>query len=113
MIMDMDWRDALKAIGDTLPAGDESAHIEDDASAVSDADKASGKLSVFYERKGRAGKSVTIICGFVDDETAASVASELKKSLGCGGSSRCGEVLLQGDRRDDVRRLLSAKGYKI
>lgn len=108
-----DWRDALKALGETLPVGDDTPAAEVTSGETADKKNKSARLTVFYERKGRAGKSVTIICGFADDETAATVASELKKTLGCGGSARCGEVLLQGDRREDVKRLLTAKGYKI
>ena len=40
------------------------------------------------------------------------LASELKAHCGVGGSARCGEVLLQGDKRDKVLALLKAKGMK-
>lgn len=71
------------------------------------------RLDIIYERKGRAGKSATIISGFtMADDDVEALASDLKRTLGTGGSARGGEILIQGDRRDDVLRLLTEKGYK-
>ena len=42
----------------------------------------------------------------------AEVAAKLKKRLATGGSARGGEVLIQGDRRDDVRKALADLGFK-
>ena len=36
----------------------------------------------------------------------------MKRTLGTGGSSRGGEILIQGDRRQDVLRFLTSKGLK-
>lgn len=72
-----------------------------------------GRLDIILDRKGRAGKSATIISGFtVADEHVAELAAMLKKALGTGGSSRGAEILIQGDRRQDVQRFLTAKGFK-
>lgn len=72
-------------------------------------------VTVFYERKGRGGKEVTILADFTPALNPAeleSLASDLKKSLGCGGAARGGEILLQGDRRARVRQVLDAKNFK-
>ena len=59
------------------------------------------------------GKTATIICGFtIGDDEVERVASRLKRSLGCGGSARGGEILIQGDRRSDVLRELVRMGFK-
>lgn len=65
------------------------------------------KLTISMERKGRGGKTATIISGFASPEQAAETASMLKKRLATGGSARGCEVLVQGDRRDEVRRILA------
>ena len=70
-------------------------------------------LTMSMERKGRCGKTATIIAGFDTPEQAADTAATLKKRLATGGSCRDCEVLLQGDRRDDVRRLLASLGFKV
>lgn len=72
------------------------------------------RLTISYERKGRGGKSATIISGFtISDEELSSLASDMKKTLGTGGSARGGEILIQGDRREDVRAYLKRHGYKL
>jgi translation initiation factor 1 len=71
-------------------------------------------LDIVLDRKGRAGKSATIVCGFgdeSDDETITALAAKLKKRLATGGSVRGGEILVQGDRRKEVAELLKAEGY--
>lgn len=71
------------------------------------------KLQVVMERKGRGGKTATIIAGFTcSDAEVAEIARELKSRLGAGGSVRGGEILIQGDRRAEVVTLLRQKGFK-
>lgn len=77
--------------------------------------KYAGKLDVILEKKGRGGKTATIIAGFgddIDDGEIDGLAALLKKKLGTGGSARGGEILIQGDRRDDVIAILKTQGYK-
>lgn len=69
-------------------------------------------LTISMERKGRGGKTATIIAGFDSDTQARDAASALKKRLATGGSARGCEVLVQGDRRADAARALQAMGYK-
>ena len=106
-----DWRDSLAAMMSSLgPLEDEGVNtdIVEQPSAP-----AQSRLDIVYERKGRAGKPATIITGFtVSDDEVAALASRLKKSIGTGGSARGGEILVQGDRRQDVLRLLTSWGYK-
>jgi translation initiation factor 1 len=66
---------------------------------------------VRYERKGRGGKEVTIVEQL---ELAAPNREEwlkaLKQALGCGGAIVEGALVLQGDQRDRLPALLSARG---
>lgn len=107
------WQDSLKALLDSgnLPQGEADAE-----SSVEEipADKQKGKLVISIEKKGRSGKTATIISGFtVDNDELESLAKKLKTSLGTGGSARGGEILIQGDRRNDVKNLLLTLGYKV
>lgn len=71
-------------------------------------------LHVVVERKGRGGKTATIIEGFeCDDEQIKHIAKELKSTLGTGGSARGGEILIQGDCRERVRDALRSMGFKL
>lgn len=109
----MNWKDALAAIGDTLPADDDNnAPQTEDTSAAPAVQKE--PLHVVMERKGRAGKTATIIEGFLcDHETLAEVAKRLRHTIGTGGSARGGEILLQGDHREKCAALLLSMGYKV
>ena len=104
--------DALKkfmAYNPDLPAGEDVAMPEKD-----EPKRCADKLAVAIERKGRGGKTATIISGFtMSDDEIASLAREMKSRLGTGGSSRGGEILIQGERRREVIDYLRAKGFKI
>ena len=110
----MDWRDILSA---SLSDEDRSQLAEEAAAAeaaVPAEPQQQGALEVVVERKGRAGKTATIICGFtVSDSRIKEIATRLRQQLGCGGSSRDGEILLQGDRREPASRLLRSLGFKV
>ena len=112
-----DWRDALlKASGfsedDMKSAAEEAARDSHNVTKEKAVQKK--KLNIFVEKKGRGGKTVTIVTGFeCDDEELKEIASALKNQMGCGGSSRDGEILLQGSRRDETARRLIEMGYRI
>ena len=70
-------------------------------------------LRVSLDKRHRKGKEVTLITGFVGSEDdLKDLGKELKSKLGVGGSAKNGELLIQGDFRDQVLQLLSDKGYK-
>ena len=70
------------------------------------------ELRVRIERKGRKGKTVTLISGFVG-QTAdlEELGKELKAKCGIGGSVKEGEVILQGELVERVIALLREMGY--
>lgn len=70
------------------------------------------KLRVHMERKGRGGKVVTIVSGFMGEKSdLSSLATALKTTLGLGGSVKNGLILLQGDCRNRVIDWLKSQGY--
>jgi len=69
-------------------------------------------LRVILETKHRAGKTVTIIYGFVGKlSDMESVGKLLKNHCGTGGSVKDGEIIIQGDHRQKVFQYLKQKGY--
>lgn len=91
-----------------LPEGE--AIVEQPAESVVDRNF---RMDVVLEKKGRAGKQATIICGFQgSDDDLLELASTLKRKLATGGSARGGEILIQGDRRKEVVEILKSLGYK-
>jgi translation initiation factor 1 len=70
-------------------------------------------LSVDLDTR-RYGKAVTVVRGLESrPDEAEKLARELKKGLATGGSGKDGVIVLQGDRRKDVVRLLQQKGYTV
>ena len=53
------------------------------------------------------------IYNFLCWEQLSEIASKIKKRLATGGSARGGEILVQGDRREELRTLLADMGYKV
>lgn len=70
-------------------------------------------LRVMISKKGRGGKTVTLIAGFQGSAgDLDSLAKQLKVACGVGGSAKDGEILLQGDVRDKALSWLLQKGYR-
>ena len=73
----------------------------------------SGAVRVSRETKGRKGKGATVITGLPLGAAAlAALASELKRTLGTGGTVRDGVIEVQGDHRDAVVEFLAARGHR-
>ena len=69
-------------------------------------------LMVWLDSKNRAGKSVTIVTGFVGKaEDLEKLGKSLKSLCGTGGTVKDGEIIIQGDQRDKVMQWLLKNGY--
>ncbi len=69
-------------------------------------------LRVSISKKGRKGKTVTIVSNFSGNtESLENLGKELKTKCGVGGSVKDQEIILQGDKRNLVVEFLQSKGY--
>ena len=66
-----------------------------------------------FEKKGRNGKPVTLIEGFEGtEEELKQISKKIKTTLGIGGSEKDGIIVIQGDNRDKIMKILQDMGYK-
>lgn len=70
-------------------------------------------VRVRLDRKGRGGKSVTLIEGFqLTEKDREALLKQLKTRLGTGGALKEDLLEIQGDHRDTIISLLRDMGYK-
>ncbi len=70
-------------------------------------------LKVEASRKGRGGKTVTIISGFQGKpETLADLAKQLKAQCGTGGTVKENDIEIQGEHKQKLLEILAKLGYK-
>lgn len=112
--MQQDWRDALSALSSQLPEDNGCERVPEAETETNETHRQKGFVHIALERKGRAGKTATILYGFtISDAEIEQLAATLKQKLGCGGSVSGGEILLQGDRQNQIKPLLQQLGYKL
>ena len=71
------------------------------------------KLRIRLETKHRGGKTVTLVTGFVGTEDdLEKLGKSLKNYCGTGGSTKDGEIIIQGDQRDKILQWLLKNDYK-
>ena len=84
----------------------------EDESNESSTPKSKQQVRVTLDRKQRGGKEVTLIMGISEsDEALKALGTFLKTKCGVGGAVKDGEIILQGDHREKVIKLLIEKGY--
>ena len=109
MAKDNDWKSRLGVVFSTNPDFKYETESEE---TVQTLEPSRQKRIVGIDRKGRAGKQVTLVTGFVgSDEDLKELGKMLKVKCGVGGSAKDGEIVIQGDFRDRVTALLKEAGY--
>ena len=68
-------------------------------------------IRIHLEKKGRGGKSVSIVRGLEMTNTMMKeVEKELKSICGVGGSQKNNEVIIQGDKRQKILEYFKKHG---
>ena len=70
------------------------------------------KLTVRKEKKGRGGKTVTVVEGYNGNpQTLETLCKKVKQQCGVGGSVDRKTFIIQGDKADQVVKILIKEGY--
>ena len=105
-----DWKKRLGVVFSTNP---DFAYEEESVEEAATLEPSKQNLIVSIDRKGRGGKQVTLVTGFIGTSNdLAELGRTLKVKCGVGGSAKDGEIAIQGDFRDRVVTLLKDMGYK-
>ena len=75
-----------------------------------------GRVVLRREKAHRGGKTVIVVHDFAPQITHAkieSLATQLKKACGCGGTVKGREIEIQGDQPGRIRTLLEAEGFQV
>ena len=79
---------------------------------INELDKETARIVISKEIRGRYRKISTLIRGLESNTTDVGVlTSELKTKIGTGGTYKEGLIILQGDHRETVKKLLIKKGF--
>ncbi len=100
---DKNWKEKCENCGEPL-----------DQCKCHDKTKQSMKTQTAFirrEKKGRAGKTVSIISNLKGDLKA--LQKEIQKKCATGGSIKNGTIEIQGDHRDKIAAIIEAKGWKV
>jgi translation initiation factor 1 len=109
--MSNDWKERLGVVFSTNPDFSFQPGGGGDTETLPPAKQ---KLYVSLDKKKRKGKEVTLVEGFQGtDADLKELARILKQKCGVGGSSKDGEIIVQGNFRDKILAMLKDMGYSV
>ena len=76
--------------------------------------KSRGRVDIIRQKAGRGGKTVTVIKGFVGIGLPEKerLARAMQKACGIGGTVKDGQIEIQGDKREQVARILAEANFR-
>jgi translation initiation factor 1 len=79
------------------------------------AKKNRGRVDVTREKAGRGGKTVTVASGFtgIGPPEKEQLAKKMRAACGTGGTVKDGRIEIQGDKRDEIARILTEAGFRV
>jgi len=108
---------ALDALRD-LPSGPEGSLSSLDAGPAKASKRGQkntnrGRVDIIRQTAHRGGKAVTVAKNFVGIglPEKQELAKKIQKACGVGGTVKDGNIEIQGDKRDEVKRILAEAGF--
>ena len=98
-----------------LPAGPEtSSEINSNQSDSTKPKKNRGRVDIIRQTAGRGGKTVTVVKNFVGIglPEKEKLAKAMQRACGTGGTVKDGQIEIQGDKREEVARILTESNFR-
>ncbi len=97
-----------------LPARTGGRPAQDSQAATQKARKNRGRVDIVRQKAGRGGKTVTVVKGFlgIGLPEKEQLARAMQKACGTGGTVKNGQIEIQGDKREEVARILTEAGFR-
>lgn len=106
-----DWKSRLGVMYSTNPDYEYQTDKEAEEETLP---KDKQRLRITLDKRNRGGKVVTLVSGFRGTgNDLAALGKLLKTRCGVGGSTKDGEIIIQGDWRQKVADILMKEGYKV
>lgn len=109
------WKSPFARLKDViLPPAPPREQVSQPGTAEPASVKNRCRVDIIRQTAHRGGKTVTVITGFVgvSQTEKEQLAKEMQKACGVGGTVKEGRIEIQGDRRDDVARILTKAGFR-
>ena len=105
---------ALSSLGEFAYSTNEDVYFKNEHETMETLANEDQNLEAVFSNKGRGGKTVTIVKGFIGLEAdLKKLGKLLKNKCGVGGSIKNGEIIIQGNHRDQIMEILKKDGYKV
>lgn len=103
---------ALSSAG--LPDGPENLAVNETPVEQAKPKKSRGRVDIIRQKAGRGGKTVTVVKGFVGIglPEKEQLAKKMQKVCGVGGTVKDGQIEIQGDKREEVAKILEEAGFR-
>jgi len=97
-----------------LPPAPAETPAHKTANSRSTRPKDRGRVDILRQTAHRGGKTVTVVKNFVGIglPEKEKLAKQMQKTCGCGGTVKDGRIEIQGDKRDEVARILTEAGFR-
>ncbi len=82
--------------------------------AAKPAKKNRGRVDIIRQKAGRGGKTVTVVTGFVGIglPEKEQLAKTMQRACGVGGTVKDGHIEIQGDKREEIARILTEANFR-
>ena len=102
-----------KNTGDRKPETGKGESIRNPPAEIRN-QKNRGRVDIRRETGGRGGKTVTVVDGFVGIgmPEKEQLTKKMRAACGCGGTVKDGAIMIQGDQRETIARILSEAGFR-